>query len=366
MDHIIPVYVLLVRRLGEVNGGLARPAKRRKTRESRGGSRPVQARPLVEDVAELLRIPVTYQELNDYFASREQVSLFTLRSETFQRIERATERPLICYVTRTHHIPSGLPAYLTALDDSDLTGFADLMQSVEGESVDVFIVSNGGTAEATERIVRLLRQRFRRLRFIVPANAYSAATMMCFSGDEILMGPLGTLGPIDPQINGVPARAIRRAFDWLEARLKEEGPGALTAYLPLISKYDLHILEICKSAEELSKELARSWLSTHMLRCPEEDQRIANVVGFFADYDYHKSHGRSIDREKARELGLKVTNVEDMEGLGELIPSLYNQYELWFDKSPFCKVFENAHGIHWGRHLAAMSVPPPGPPQPSG
>ena len=35
----------------------------------------------------------------------------------------------------------------------------------------------------------------------------------------------------------------------------ERRPGlyrALTAYMPLISKYDLHLLEICKSAQELS------------------------------------------------------------------------------------------------------------------
>ena len=155
----------------------------------------------------------------------------------------------MCYVTKTRHLPQGVPAYI---DDSDLTGIGDLIHSVGGESLDVFITSNGGSAEASERIVRLLRGRFKSIRFLVPSNAYSAATLICFSGDEVVMGPLGTLGPIDPQINGVPARAILRAFENLEARLKNEGPRALTAYMPLISKYDLHILEICKSAQELS------------------------------------------------------------------------------------------------------------------
>jgi hypothetical protein len=70
------------------------------------------------------------------------------------------------------------------------------------------------------------------------------------------MDTVGTLGPIEPQINGIPARAILRAFETIQKRLHDEGPKGLTAYMPLLSKYDLHILEICKSAQELSEELA--------------------------------------------------------------------------------------------------------------
>jgi len=329
----------------------------------------------MDDPSKLDQVPVTYQALMDYFAKLGEASPFALRKETFLRIERLTGRSLICYVTKTHNLPQGIPAYI---DDNDLTGFGDLTQSVQGEAVDIFIVSNGGSVEATERIVRLLRERFKTVRFIVPANAYSAATLISFSGDELAMDLLATFGPIDPQINGVPARAILRAFETIEERLKKEGPRALTAYMPLISKYDLHILEICKSAQELSKELARNWLSTYMLKCSEDDPRVTEIVDFFSNYDIHKSHGRSIDRRKARELGLKVIYVEEIEGLADLVRSLYNQYELWFDKTSFYKMFENAWGINWGRQVQAVTLqlpvspgvpqpaPQPGPPERSG
>ena len=327
----------------------------------------------MDDPSLLDKLPVTYQEITDYYRGHQEANTFVLRKETFRRIERVTQRPLICYVTKTHNIPPWVPAYI---DDSDLTGFGDLIQTIPGEAIDIFIVSNGGSAEATERIVRLLREHFQSVRFIVPANAYSAATLMCFSGDEIVMDQLATLGPIDPQINGVPARAILRAFETIEKRLKEEGPRALTAYVPLIQKYDLHILEICKSAQELSKELARNWLGTYMLKMPEDDPRITKTVEFFSDYDSHKSHGRSIDRGKTREEGLKVINIEEIEGLADLVRSLHNQYELFFDKTPFYKVFENARGINWGRQSQTVTVqlpisgppgiPQPGPPERSG
>jgi len=337
---------------------------------------PVQNPPMapykVDDLSSLEKLPVTYQQINDYVSNRGvATNLFDLRKETFKRIERATERPLICYVAKTHHVPQHVPAYI---DDSDLTGFDDLIQSTEGEAVDVFIVSNGGSAEATERIVRLLRSRFTSIRFIVPSNAYSATTLLCFSGEEIIMGSAATLGPIDPQINGIPARAILRAFEEVEKRLKNEGPQALPAYMPLLSKYDLHILEICKSAQELSKELARTWLSTYMLKLPEDHPTISAIVDFFSDYDIHKSHGRSIDRQKILEMGLQERNAETIEGLADLTRSLKNQYELFFDKSPFYKVFENSRGIGWGRQSQEVTLqfpvptpmPQPGPPQRSG
>lgn len=320
------------------------------------------------DFSKLDRIPVTYQALNDHFGKLGSANPFDLRKETFQRIENVTGRPLICYVTKTHNLPQGIPAYI---DDSDLTGFGDLTQSVQGEAIDIFIVSNGGSAEAVERIVRLLRQRFKTLRFIVPANAYSAATLICFSGNEIIMDSLASLGPIDPQINGVPARAILRAFETVEKRLKDEGPRALTAYMPLISKYDLHILEICKSAQDLSEELARNWLSAYMFKCTEDNPLVTKIVDFFLSYDEHKSHARSIDRAKANEVGLTVTNLEQIEGLADLVRSLYNQYELWFDKTPFYKVFEDVRGINWGRQAQAVTIQlsphlaPPGMPQPA-
>lgn len=322
------------------------------------------------DLSQLDNIPVSYQQIHDYYQPFPESKPFDLRKETFLRIEAITGRPLICYVAKTANVSALLP---TSIDDSDLIGFSDLAHSVAGDNVDIFIESNGGSAEAAERIVRLLRERFASLRFIVPSNAYSAATLITFSGDEIMMSATGTLGPIDPQINGIPARAIRRAFETLEERLANEGPKALTAYVPLISKYDLHLLEICKSAEAMSQELAQTWLSEYMLRCSKTDERVVRIVEHFSDYDEHKSHGRSIGRKRAMELELKVTKTEETPGLDDLVRSLHNQYGFWFDKTPFIKMFEDARGISWGRQAQNVTVqlpvsvpPPPQPGPPAG
>lgn len=325
------------------------------------------AKPTSPDPSRLERLPVSYQEIQDYYQGLQDAVPFDLRRETFSRIEAITGRPLCCYVARTSNVSPGLPV---AIDDSDLIGFSDLVHSVKGPAVDFLIESNGGSPEAAERIVRLFRETFESVRFLLPGNAYSAATLICFSGDKMVMTSIATLGPIDPQINGIPARAIRRAFETLEERLAKEGPSALTAYVPLISKYDLHLLEICKSAEALSKELAESWLSEYMLKCSRDDSRLKKIVDHFSDYDEHKSHARSIGRRAARDLELQVELAEDTAGLDDLLRSLHNQYNFWFDKTPFVKMFEDARGTCWGRQAQNVTVqipvtpppPQPGPP----
>ena len=116
-----------------------------------------------------------------------------------------------------------------------------------------------------------------------------------------------------------------------------------------------------ESAENLSKDLARDCLSNYMLKIPRDDERVTGIVNFFSDYDIHKSHGRSIDRAKARELGLKVTNLEDLSEVTNLVRGLYNQYEYLFDRLAFYKLFENTRGVIWGRQYADVNIQIPTP-----
>ena len=176
---------------------------------------------------------------------------------------------------------------------------------------------------------------------------------MCFSGSGILMLPEGTLGPIDPQLNGIPARAILRSFETLEERLAKEGAKALTAYVPLLQKYDLHLLEQCRSAQQLSEELARTWLSEYSMS-DSDDSKIESVVEYFGNWDLHKSHGRSIDATACKKIGVPAMILKGE--IGHLVRSLLHQYALFFDKSSFYKVFENSADIGWGRQQVQQVV----------
>jgi hypothetical protein len=78
----------------------------------------------MSDPSKLEQLPVSYQALVDYLDKQQPAKLFSLRMETFSRIEKLTGVPLICYVAKTLHLSPGLPAYI---DDGDITGFSDLV-----------------------------------------------------------------------------------------------------------------------------------------------------------------------------------------------------------------------------------------------
>jgi hypothetical protein len=297
-------------------------------------------------------IPITYQDISNELTSPGRSNPFELRLKTISAIEKITGIPLICYVSKTSNVPMSTPV---SIDEDDIIGFSDLITKTPGDNIDIFIISNGGSPEAAERIVKLLRNNYKSVRFLISGNAYSAATMMCLAADEIIMHRQGTLGPIDPQINGIPAHSILESFEEVRRLLKDEGPASLTAYMPLISKYDLHLLNLCRKAQQLSIELANQYLKQYM-RKNEED--IKSITNFFMDHETHKSHGRSIDRESAKAKGLNISFAEDIPGnFSDLLLSLFNQYQFFFSISNFYKLFENSSGINWGRSYQLQPLP---------
>src|SRR5438046_2302553 len=86
---------------------------------------PGQASPPL-DPPKLTALPISYQQINDYFQAHPEGKPFDLRKEIFNRIEAITGRPLICYVAKTANVAPGLP---TSIDDSDLIGFTYLVHS---------------------------------------------------------------------------------------------------------------------------------------------------------------------------------------------------------------------------------------------
>lgn len=288
--------------------------------------------------------------------------LKSLRVACYEDIQKERGRPLIVYFSKLDP-PSGSQ---NAIDLQDIDGFADLVNAVEdSDSVDILINSPGGRADATERIVTILRSRFKEIHFIVPHSAYSAATMLALSGNTISLHPSATLGPIDPQINGIPARSIKRGFEKVKQIIKDEGPEALPAYLPLIEKYSLDLLEICDDNEKLSRELVQSWLKEYMFRDENDKaEQIEKAVAYFSNYDLHLIHSRPITLNKLKEFGLKVNIVDDP--LRTLIREAYILINGFMTVSPFYKLYENTKDISWGKqvHLNIQQPQPQRPPRP--
>lgn len=76
------------------------------------------------------------------------------------------------------------------------------------------LLSDGGKIEPAYLISKVCK-RLSKERFIVsvPRKAKSAATLICLGADEVHMGFLSELGPIDPQIGGFPALGLANALE---------------------------------------------------------------------------------------------------------------------------------------------------------
>lgn len=305
---------------------------------------------------------LTYQELLDNIKDGKQ--LYDIRLQLMKDIENHTGRKLIVYATDAKK-------GMSTIEPDDIVGFSDLIKGLEGQPLDIFINSPGGSAEATEQIVNFLRSNFRDIRFIVPNIAMSAATLMCLSGNEVLMDDRSSLGPIDPQIriptpsgpSWFPAQMIIDGFQKAQEEIKND-QRALPIFLPWLT-YFVPYIQICQNAISLSKELATRWLTAYMFLDHEGAEKIS---AYLSDHNLHKSHGRQIRIEDAIREGLKIKDMRVYNKLRELVWQLWCNIYFLFDKTMKAKIFENAYGINWGRDVAPQQVsiqlPIPGVPIP--
>lgn len=284
------------------------------------------------------------------------VDLLAMRRLCYSEIEALRGRPLIVYATK--FVDVSIPNVPNYIDLTDIDGFADLVKSIpiEKKSVDVLLHSPGGRPDATERIVDILRERFDEVHFLIPHSAYSAATMLALSGNSIELHPIATLGPIDPQLNGIPARSIIKGFEKVRDQLTES-PEKLPAYLPLIEKYTLELLEICNDSEALSKMLVSDWINKYMLKGTEKySNQIKESVEFFSNYETHLLHSRPLTLNKLKDFQLNIQHSNP--ALSELLREAYILINGFFSLTQFVKLYENNLGVSWGKQYVTTTPLP--------
>ncbi len=82
---------------------------------------------------------------------------------------------------------------------------------------------------------------------------------------EIIMGKQSSLGPIDPQIIGLPASGILSEFDNASKEIKHD-KSKIHVWGPILSNYPPSLIEACKKAISWSQELASDYLSYSMFK----------------------------------------------------------------------------------------------------
>ena len=94
-----------------------------------------------------------------------------------------------------------------SITDDDRNGFMNALYGLDkSKGLDLILHTPGGETAAMQSIVNYLYAFFNGdVRVIVPHTAMSAGTMIACSAKEIIMSKHSNLGPIDPQIGGMPA-----------------------------------------------------------------------------------------------------------------------------------------------------------------
>jgi Serine dehydrogenase proteinase len=82
---------------------------------------------------------------------------------------------------------------------ADLTACLERRIS-KNENCHIFLTTYGGDPHGGYRVARCLRHHYSRVRLIVPSFCKSAGTMIAIVADELAIGDLGELGPLDIQV----------------------------------------------------------------------------------------------------------------------------------------------------------------------
>lgn len=173
------------------------------------------------------------------------------------------------------------------------------------------LVSNGGSIEPAYLISKVCR-RLSKEKFIVsiPRRAKSAATLITLGANEIHMGLLSELGPIDPQFDGFPASGLSNALEKI-AYLCQKNPNSSEMFAKYLSDtLSIKLLGYFERINESAVQYAQRLLNGK--KFPDGWTAISLAEHFT---NHYKDHNFVIDADEA--LGLLG---------GEIIKESSNEY----------------------------------------
>ena len=166
----------------------------------------------------------------------------------------------------------------------------------------LIIHTPGGLALASTQVANALVKHKGPVRVIIPHYAMSGGTLIALAADEIVMDPNAVLGPVDPQLQGIPAASVIKVLE------KKE-----------LKDIDDQTIIMADIAEKAIKQMVSyvKWLLTENGMDEEKAERIALEL---ATGKY--THDYPLGVEKLRELGLNIsTDVpEEVYQLMDLYP----------------------------------------------
>lgn len=233
-----------------------------------------------------------------------------------------------------------------AINDADKNGLmATIHEMDRTKGLDLVLHTPGGDMAATESLVDYLRAMFGTdVRAIVPQLALSGGTMIALSCKEIIMGKHSSLGPIDPQLGGVPAHAIKEEFEQAMQSV-QLAPTTAPIWQVILGKYGASQISESMKVISWADQMTREWLKTGMFAgLADADAKINRVMQELADHAITKSHARHISLEDARALDLNIVPLEADQVLQDAVLSVHHAAIITLSMTPAVKIVENDRG----------------------
>jgi hypothetical protein len=191
--------------------------------------------------------------------------------------------------------------------------------------------------------------------------AKSAGTIMVMAGDEILMEPSSSLGPIDAQIQWegkvFSAEAFLKGLDAIKEEASKNN-SLNRAYIPILQRISPGEIQNADNALSFAKALVTEWLkshkfkswSTHRTRDPgapvtpeQKEARAKEIAEALCDHSRWLSHGRSIKMEDLQKIGLEIRDYTQELDLADAIRRYHVLIQMTFDQTPTYKLFETTN-----------------------
>lgn len=125
---------------------------------------------------------------------------FRKRKQLIQQIQNLRGSKVITLVNSDRPYDGPPPLGITTGIESEAQIFFydHLLAMGQVNNLDLFLYTRGGETDAVWPLVNMLRERCKKLSVLVPFRAHSAGTMICLGANEVVLGELAGLSPIDP------------------------------------------------------------------------------------------------------------------------------------------------------------------------
>lgn len=248
------------------------------------------------------------------------------------------------------------------INDEDKNGFMTTIHRLDrSKGLDLILHTPGGGIAATQSIVSYLHKMFGSdIRAFVPQIAMSAGTIIACCCKEIWMGKQSNLGPIDPQMRGIPAHGVLQEFKRALKEVKQDS-SRIVIWQQIIGQYRPTFLGQCENAIKWSNDFVQQQLADHMFAGRADRHKLAkSITKELSSYPKTKTHDRHLELEDCERIGLNIKHLESDVQLQDLVLTVHHCYMHMLMNTPAFKVIENHSGVAIVKNVGLPQPQPPG------